>query len=248
MAQQLIDRLGEKALTLLERIYLFTINLLIKLAPGFMAVVDRLHKLDQEFFYPFFKRRNIGQNDYTVFKLQLFSALFLILTTLFIVSALSGLKYIVFGGVLLATTLFILETTVHSDFEDYPAYRDFFLSYFLLAIILAAVKLKKPFITTGFPFMHFAVVAIVGAVVIYAYFNKKHGRNYTFGYVVLKHNTSVDVKLNYDIRSNTKPQTVQLRNTMNAGEGDTVKVRVEKGTFSIRGSRPVEIIGVEWTY
>ncbi|HDH28154.1 MAG TPA: DUF2101 domain-containing protein, partial [Euryarchaeota archaeon] len=109
-------------------------------------------------------------------------------------------------------------------------------------------KLKKPFITTGFPFMHFAVVAIVGAVVIYAYFNKKHGRNYTFGYVVLKHNTSVDVKLNYDIRSNTKPQTVQLRNTMNAGEGDTVKVRVEKGTFSIRGSRPVEIIGVEWTY
>ena len=56
------------------------------------------------------------------------------------------------------------------------------------------------------------------------------------------------VKLNYDIRSNTKPQTVNLRNTMNAREGNTVKVRVEKGAFSVRGSRPAEIIGVEWTY
>lgn len=248
MAKPFIDKLGEKALTLLERIYLFTINLLIKLAPGLMVVVERLHKVDRELFYPYFERRNIGQNDYTVFKLQLLSTLFLVITTLFIISALGGQKYIVFGGVLLVTTLFILATTVNQDFEDYPAYRDFFLSYFLLAIVLAAIKLKKPFVTTGFPFIHFAAVAVVGAGAIYAYFNHKHGRAYTYGQVVLLQNTNVDVKLNYDIRSNTKPQTVQLRNTMNAREGDIVKVRVEKGAFSIRGSRPAEIIGVEWAY
>jgi len=96
--------------------------------------------------------------------------------------------------------------------------------------------------------MHFAAVAIIGAAVIYSYFNKKHGRNYTFGQIILEQSTNVDVKLKYDIRSNTKPQTVQLHNTMNAREGDTVKVRVEKGAFSIRGSRPAEIIGVEWNY
>ena len=248
MAEKHVDKLGEKALTFLERIYLFTIDMLIKLTPGVMAVVDRMYKVDREHFYPYFERRKIEQNDYTVFKLQLLSALFLVLTTLFIISALGGRKYIAFGGVLLATTLFILATTVHSDFEDYPAYRDFFLSYFLLAIVLAAIKVKKPFITIGFPFMHFAAVAIIGAAVIYSYFNKKHGRNYTFGQIILEQSTNVDVKLKYDIRSNTKPQTVQLHNTMNAREGDTVKVRVEKGAFSIRGSRPAEIIGVEWNY
>jgi uncharacterized membrane protein len=248
MAKLLIDKLGTKTITVLERIYLFAIDLLIKLTPGVMAVVDRLYKVDRELFYPYFERRKIGQNDYTIFKLQLLSALFLILTTLFIVNTVGGLKYIALGSVLLIAALFIIATTVHSDFEDYPAYRDFFLSYFLLAIVLAAVKLKKPFIATGFPFMHFAAIAVVGAAVIYAYFNKKHARNFTYGKVISERGMDVDVKLNYDIRSNIKPQTVQLRNTANAREGDTVKVRVEKGTFSIRGSRPVEIIGVEWAY
>ncbi len=57
-----------------------------------------------------------------------------------------------------------------------------------------------------------------------------------------------EVKINYDIRSNTKPNVIVLRNTMHANVGDIVKVRVRRDLLSLRGSTPEEIIGVDWAY
>jgi uncharacterized membrane protein len=248
MAQSIIDRLGEKGLHLVERLYLLILDILIKITPAIVSITEKIHDFDRKIFYPFFERRKIEMKDYTIFKLQMFSAFFLILTTLYIINSLDDRKYIVIGGILLVSTLFILFTTVQREFEDFTAYRDFFLSYFLLAILLAAIKVKKPFVTMGFPYFHFAVVAVAGALVIYAYFNSKHARKFTFGKVLSEKGMDVDVKLNYDIRSNTKPQVIVLRNTMHARVGDTVKVKVRRGLLSLRGSAPEEIIGVDWAY
>ncbi len=161
MPQSIIDRLGEKGLHFLERLYLLILDLLIKIAPAFVSLTDKIFDFDRKIFYPYFERRKIEMKDYTVFKLQMFSALFLILTTLFIINTLGSRSYIVLGGILLVATLFILFTTVQREFEDFAAYRDFFLSYFFLAILLAAIKVKKPFVTYGFPYFHFAAVAVV---------------------------------------------------------------------------------------
>jgi uncharacterized membrane protein len=248
MPQSIIDRLGEKGLHFLERLYLLILDLLIRIAPAFVSVSDKIQNIDRTYFYPYFERRNIDLNDYTVFKLQMFSALFLVLTTLFIINTLGGKMFMVLGGILLVSTLFILFTTVQREFEDYPAYRDFFLSYYLLAIILAVIKVKKPFVTYGFPYFHFAAVAVVGALVIFAYFNSKHARDFTYGKVLSERGMDVELKLNYDIRSNTKPKVIFLRNTMHARVGDIVKVRVRRGLLSLRGSTPAEIIGVDWAF
>jgi uncharacterized membrane protein len=186
-------------------------------------------------------------NDYVVFKLQLFSALFLILTTLFIINSVSARKYLFLGFVTIVLTFYILFTTVKKKFRDYNAYRDFFLYYYLLAILLAGIKIKKPFVGLGFPLFHIAITAVVGAIAIYLYFNSKYSRDFTFGRVISKKGVDIEVKLNYDIRSNVKPQTTFLRNPMHAKEGDIVKVRVKKGFLALKGSTPLEIMGVEWS-
>jgi uncharacterized membrane protein len=235
MAESSIEKFGENMLRLLERLYLLILNLLIKIAPFFQKIVEKIHDFDRERIYPFFERKSIEMNDYVVFKLQLFSALFLILTTLFIINS------------TIVLTFYILFTTVKKKFRDYNAYRDFFLYYYLLAILLAGIKIKKPFVGLGFPLFHIAITAVVGAIAIYLYFNSKYSRDFTFGRVISKKGVDIEVKLNYDIRSNVKPQTTFLRNPMHAKEGDIVKVRVKKGFLALKGSTPLEIMGVEWS-
>jgi uncharacterized membrane protein len=247
MTDSPLEGLGEKTLALLESLYVLILDLLIKITPFFKGVNKRIQTFDRERFYPFFEKRNIEPSDYTIFKLQLSSAIFLILTTLLIINYISGRTFAYLGGLLILLSIYLLFSTVKRQFRDFAAYRDFFLLYYLLMIILALIKIKKPIVTTGFPFFHFTAVAILGALAIYLYFNKKYSREFTFGRVISDRGIDLKVKLNYDIRSNTKPQISVIRNTMNAREGDIVKVRVNRGFLSLKGSTPVEIIGVDWS-
>lgn len=247
MADSPLEGLGEKTLALLESLYQLILDLLIKITQFFGAVNKRVQTFDRERFYPFFERRNIEPPDYTIFKLQLSSAIFLILTTLFIINYISGRVFAYVGGLLIVFSAYLLFSTVKRQFRDFAAYRDFFFSYYLLAIILALIKVKKPVVTIGFPFFHFTVVSILGALAIYLYFNKRYSREFTFGRVISDQGIDLKIKLSYDIRSNTKPQIAFIRNMMNAREGDIVKVRVTRGFLSLRGSTPVEIIGVDWS-
>jgi uncharacterized membrane protein len=242
-----IEKFGEKMLGLLERLYLLILDYLIRIAPFLQKITKKINDFDRKKVYPLFEKKSIEMNDYTVFKLQLFSAFFLILTTLFIINSVSTRKYLFLGLVSIVLTFYILFTTVKKKFRDFKAYRDFFLSYYLLAILLAAVKMKKPLVSYGFPLFHFAIIAVVGALAIYLYFNGKYSRDFTFGRVISKKGVDVEVKLNYDIRSNVKPQITFLRNSMHAKEGDVVKVRVKKEFLALRGSTPLEIMGVEWS-
>ena len=157
MSSSFIERFGEKTLRLLERVYLLAIDLLIDLAVFLSKVVERVEGFDASRLYPFFERRGIEKRDYTVFKLQVSSSLFLVLTTLFIINSIGARRYIFSGGLLAAFSIYILFSTVKRDFEDFNAYRDFFLSYYLLAVLLASIKTWKPFVSIWFPFFHFAL-------------------------------------------------------------------------------------------
>lgn len=239
MVASFIEGFGEKILSILE-------IFIDQLKGLFNAVMNRFTAFEEANIYPIFKSRGIEVKDYIIFKLQIASALFLIFSTLFIVDIIRGRTFLILGGIFLLFNLYLIKKDIKKSFEDYPAYRDFFLSYYGLALILILVKIKKPVVRFGFPYLHFAAIAIVGALVIFIYFNKTYSRDHTFGRVLREKGLDVDVKVTYDIRANVKPQVVTLRNEMNARVGDRVKLRVEKGFFSFRGNTPREMIGVEW--
>jgi uncharacterized membrane protein len=247
MRSPLIGGLGEKFLVFFEKIYLLLLDFLIAIAPFFIKLLKKIQDFDRKWIYQFFEKRGIDIKDYTIFKLQLSSAIFLILTTLFIINNIESRIYLWLGALLGIYISYLLFSPVKSEFKDSVAYRDFFLSYYLLAVLLAAIKVRKPFVNIGFPLFHLALGAVLGALIIYTYFNRKYSRDYTYGKVIDDRGIDLLVKLNYDLLSNIKPQTAILRKTMNARVGDTVKVRVSKGFMSLRGSRPIEITGVEWS-
>lgn len=241
-----IEQIGEKMLRLMERVYLFILDLLIKVALLSRGVIEKIERLDREKLYPFFEKRDIDLRDYAIFKLEIASVVFLILSVLFIIDSISGLRYAVSGGVLIVFIFYVMFSSVKRNFEEFNAYRDFFFSYLALALFLALIKLKKPVIGSRFPFLHFIVIAVLGGAVISIYFRRKYSRDFTYGRVI-EAGVHAKVKFNYDICSDIKPQIGTLRNTMNAREDDIVKVSVRRSFLSLRGSTPVEIIGVEWS-
>jgi uncharacterized membrane protein len=52
------------------------------------------------------------------------------------------------------------------------------------------------------------------------------------------------VKVEYDIRSNVKPDLYLVENNVQATEGDTVKLKIEEKILSTGGNRPLTIIEV----
>jgi len=236
MASSYVEWIGEQVLGLLE-----------SLQRALLRAFELFQRADRQRVYPFFEKRGVELKDYSMLKLQASSALFMLLTALYIVGSLGGKGYVPLATALILYTLHLLYSDVKAMFQDFNAYRDFFLAYHLLALMLAGIKPWKPVVNFWFPLLHFALIAALGAAVIYLYFTRRYGRDYTYGRVVETKGLDVEVKLNYDICSNVKPQLALLRNTHNAREGDRVKIRVRKGLFSLRGADPVEIIGVEWS-
>jgi uncharacterized membrane protein len=239
MSTSSIERFGEMVLQALEAF-------LNKIALFLRGLVDGVKDIDRTRLYPFFEKRKIQMQDYSVFKLQLSSALFLILTILFIINSLDFKRYLAFGTLLTIFNIYLIFSTLKDEFKEFKAYRDLFLSFYFLLLFLAVIKIKKPFVDFGFPFFHFVVVAIGGALAIYIYFDKKYSRDFTYGRVLSDKGASLEIQFNYDILSSVKPQVAIIRKTMNARKGDVVKVSVKKGFLSLRGSTPVEILGVEW--
>jgi uncharacterized membrane protein len=88
------------------------------------------------------------------------------------------------------------------------------------------------------------VLSIVFVGIVLAAFKKKYGREYTFGKVIEVKDDLVKVKVNYDICSSVKPGLHYFR-YKNVKEGDVVKLRTQRGFFTITGSKVVEIIEVQ---
>lgn len=230
----IIDEIGESTIRLIYKTIYYTLGFLIALIKG-------LRKIDFK-LYSFFEKKNIDFKDYIIFKLQMASLIFLILTVGYIFNYIH-VKIMFFGLlilILIYLTYSISSLKNYCD-EDFNAYKDFFLSYMLIPIIFIIVKNVKPVINFRFPYAHYVILSIVYVLFFSYYFRKKYARDFTYGKVV-EDGEIIKVKVGYDIRANVKPKILNFANTINAKKGDVVKLRVEKGTFSIRGSK---IVGVE---
>ena len=229
---KIIEEIGENTLRLINKIIYHALGFLI----GF---IKNLRKIDSR-FYSFFERKHIDFKDYIIFKLQMASLFFLILTVLYI------FNYIYVKAMLFASLIFIYS--IYSTYslknyykEDFFAYRDFFLSYLLISVMFILVKNVKPVINFRFPYVHYVLLSLAYVLVFSYYFRDKYARDFTYGRVV-EEGEIIKVKVGYDIRANVKPRIINLMNTINAKNRDIVKLRVEKGIFSLRGAK---IVGVE---
>jgi len=228
-----IEEIGEKTLDVL--------NSLLKRIKEFLEKIKKSRNALLE-------TRGIELKDYTILMLQVFSMLFLFLSAIFIFdfpASISLRSYFISGIFLLILSVYILFTEVKKYFEeDFPAYRDFFLPYLSLGIILALVKIVKPYTSFIFPYMHYILISVLGALLISFLFRNKYAREHTFGKVLEADFEFATVKINYDIRANVKPMKYTFKNRFNAKKGDIVKISVKKRFF---GSIPEDIIGVQWS-
>ena len=85
----------------------------------------------------------------------------------------------------------------------------------------------------------FAVVAVVAVFLIYRI---RYYRNFTYGTVIEEGKNTAYVKVEYDIRSNVKPDIYIVENRVGAYEGEVVKLKLEEKIMSMGGNKPIKII------
>ena len=228
--------IGERFNSAIERIGSVAIELAEKLL--------RVSEIAENFRDSMLERFDIEYKDYIILKLQIFSLLFFLFSAIFIVNFISLRKYTIIAAVFGFLSIYTIFADIKKHFsEDFPAYRDVFLAYIALSIILVVTKIKKPVIDFGFPYMHYVAISIAGVALISFYFKKKYARDFTYGRVMEADFDFAKIKINYDIKANMKPCKCLLKNSIGAKEGDIVKVAVQR---KVLGSKPVEIIGVKW--
>jgi uncharacterized membrane protein len=235
-----LEKIGEVAIGFLSKVFYHSIGFLIKIIESTREINKRLKLGERINFYPFFEKRGVELKDYIVLKNQL-STLFFLVFAVFYIFELLGFKSLIFFLLVLGSYSLFLTFSLREHFsDDFPAYRDFFLSYLGIATFLVVVKQVKPRMAVGFPFFHLFVLSIVLVVLVSFVFKRRYGRDYTFGRVIERKGGLIKVKVNYDICSSVKPGVHTFRG--NAKKGDVVKLRTERGFFNLRGSRVVEII------
>jgi uncharacterized membrane protein len=72
----------------------------------------------------------------------------------------------------------------------------------------------------------------------------KYHRNYTFGEIIEAGNNTSHVKVDYDIRSNVKPDIYIVENNgFDVVEQEMVKIEIDGSAFNMKGNRPSKVIG-----
>ncbi len=187
------------------------------------------------------------EKERTVFQLQIVSLVFLITTILYLFNFMSFFIFCIFGVILVSYILYTLFTKVKLMFTpDFNAYRDFFLMYIAVSIILVLVGGNPNFVMSYsfelLPSLSTLIFAVISVAVIYLIFRLKYHRDYTYGTVIETGKKTAYVNVEYDIRSNVKPDTYIVDNTYGAEEGDVVKLQIEEKLLSTSGNKPVSII------
>ena len=68
---------------------------------------------------------------------------------------------------------------------------------------------------------------MVAVLAVFLIFRLRYYRNFTFGTVIEGGKNTAYVKVEYDIRSNVKPDIYIVENNVGAVEGDYVKLQLE---------------------
>jgi uncharacterized membrane protein len=187
------------------------------------------------------------EKENTIFRLQILSAAFLVFTIIFLFNFLSIILYGIIGAAIIIYILYTLFNRVRVMYgPDFPAYRDFFLMYIAVGIILVLVGTNPNFVLAFsfqfLPSLTILIFAIISVVAVFLIFRIRYYRNYTYGKVIETGKNIAYVKVDYDIRSNVKPDTYTVDNSYGARDGDTVKLKIEEKLFSSGGNKPISII------
>jgi uncharacterized membrane protein len=187
------------------------------------------------------------EKEDTIFRLQLLSAAFLIVSVIYLFNFLAFILYAILAILIVGYIIYLLFTRVKLMYgSEFPAYRDFFLMYIAVGIILVLVgtntNLVMAFSFSYFPSLTIFIFAIIAVAVFYLLFRIIYHRDFTYGVVIETGENLAYVKVEYDIRSNVKPDIYVVDNNYGATTGDEVKLKTEQKIFSNSGNKPISIL------
>jgi len=189
------------------------------------------------------------EKENTILKLQIAAGAFLIISILLTFNFVSFILYAVLGILIVGYIVYMLYYQVKLMYSnDFNSYRDFFLMYVGVGVVLVLVAGNSA-ITMAFPFQFFPsfsvlLFALIAVGAVYLIFRIKHHRDFTYGEVLEKGTNTSHVKVEYDIRSNVKPDIYMVENNnFDVVAHEIVKLNVEGGIFSMKGNKPTRIIG-----
>ena len=187
------------------------------------------------------------EKEDTIFRLQLLSAGFLIISVLYLFNFFSMILYVILEILIAGYIIYILFNRVKVMYgPEFPAYRDFFLMYLVVGIILVLAgtnsNLVMAFSFSFFPSLTIFIFAIVAVAIVYLVFRIRYHRDFTYGVVIETGERMAYVKVEYDIRSNVKPDIYVVENDYGAVDGDTVKLKTEQKILSNSGNKPVRVM------
>lgn len=189
------------------------------------------------------------EKEDNVLKLQIASGAFLVASVLLVFHFISFFIYAILGillGVFIYYTLYYKIKLMYS--QDFNAYRDFFLLYIVVGIVLVFVGGNSN-ITMAFPFQFFPsfsllIFAVIGVAAVFLLFRIRYHRDYTYGEVIEAGNNTSHVKVDYDIRSNVKPDIYIVENNgYEVLDQEMVKLEIDGSIFNMKGNRPSRVIG-----
>ena len=187
------------------------------------------------------------EKEKTILTLQLLSASFVVVSILSIFHFVNNLVYIPIGVVLIGSILYLLYNKINLMYRnDFPAYRDFFLMYIAVGIILVLLNTNSNFVMafsfTLLPSLSVLIFAVVAVLAVFLIYRIRYYRNYTYGTIIEEGKNTAYVKVEYDIRSNVKPDIYIVENKVGAVEGEFVKLKLEEKIMSMGGNKPIKII------
>ncbi|MDD3754577.1 MAG: DUF2101 family protein [Methanobacterium sp.] len=187
------------------------------------------------------------EKEDTIFRLQILSAGFLILSVLTLLSFIPTVLYAIISILLVGFILYTLFNRVKVMYgPEFPAYRDFFLMYIAVGIVLVLVGTNPTLIITFswsyFPSLTILIFSMIAVAVVYLVFRIRYHRDFTYGVVVETGEKMAYVKVEYDIRSNVKPDIYIVDNSYGASSGNLVKLKTENKVLSNSGNKPISII------
>ncbi len=187
------------------------------------------------------------EKERTILILQILSAAFVVVSILSIFHFIAYIIYIPLGVAIVGSILYLLYNRVKLMYSnDFPAYRDFFLMYVAVGIILVLLNTNSNFVMAFsfqlLPSLTVLIFAIVAVLAVFLIFRIRYYRNFTYGKVIEGGKNTAYVKVEYDIRSNVKPDIYIVENRIGAVEGDNVKLKLEEKLMSMSGNKPVSIL------
>lgn len=189
------------------------------------------------------------EKERTVLTLQIASAAFIVFAILYVFNFLSFIIFLLLAVLTVGFVLYMLFNKVKKMYpKDFNAYRDFFLLYIAVGIVIALVSsnpsLLLAFSFQSLPSLSVLIYAIIAVVAVFLIFRIKYYRKYTYGTVLEAGENTAHVKVEYDIRSNVKPNIYLVENNKGAQIGDTVKLKIEERIISTGGNKPLQILEV----